>query len=162
MTARRGPRARPRASAGRPSTPPPPRPWDSARASTPSHPGRPHGTVPRSARFPSLRTLLHVDPPPHPQTHSLKFGEIPESYGNHRWRMALYIRPTFSPGPLSLPLPLYFEAASLGRNPATYFPPLSLVFISLLFATLRGFFFFFFPSSLLVSLCSGEPERSKV
>ena len=128
-----------------PPTPPGFRPGLDPPLPGPSAPDSPQIGLPSVSPDPLPRGA-----PPHPQTHSLKFGEIPESYGNHVWQMALYIRPSFSPGLLFLPLILCFQATSLGRNPALL-PPLQVVFISLLFANVRGFLFLGCFSLLLYS-----------
>lgn len=136
-----GPRRPPPGLRGAPlRTPPPPappgfRPGLDTPLPGPSAPDSPQIGLPSLSPDPLPRGA-----PPHPQTHSLKLGEIPESCGNHVWQMALYIRPTFSPGLLFLSLILCFQATSLGRNSALL-PPLRFVFISLLFANVRGFLF---------------------
>lgn len=65
------------------------------------------------------------------------------------WQMALYIRPTFSPELLFLPLTL-FSSSESWQESCHLLPSLPLVFISLPFAILRGGFVCF--SLLLFSL----------
>ncbi|XP_055234872.1 calcineurin subunit B type 1 isoform X2 [Gorilla gorilla gorilla] len=71
------------------------------------------------------------------------------------WQMALYIRPTFSPELLLLPLTVYFPAVSLGREPCH----------SLRFSCERRFSCGAQPCGVsfrcCFARCPGEPERSK-
>ncbi|XP_016804149.1 calcineurin subunit B type 1 isoform X1 [Pan troglodytes] len=71
------------------------------------------------------------------------------------WQMALYIRPTFSPELLLLPLTAYFPAVSLGREPC-HSLPLSCERRFSCGAQPCGVSF-----RCCFARCPGEPERSK-